>query len=89
MPVLVICKFDIDLIENEQAMLEIRLFQPSRASNSKLNCTIRPKFKVIQDFVSILVICMFDEDPMKTEQIRLEKSICPIIPLGTLGKISV
>ena len=40
---------------------------PSRASNSKGNIPIWPKFKLRRDFMPDPVTCKFDEDPIKTE----------------------
>ena len=43
------------------------IFHHSRASNSKVNIPIWPKFKLRQDFMPVLVTCKLDEDPIKIE----------------------
>ena len=40
-------------------------FFDSRASNSKPNSLISPKFELIQDFMPAPIICKFDEDSIK------------------------
>ena len=43
------------------------LFHFSRASYSKENRPILPKFELSRDGIPVLIICKLDEDPIKNE----------------------
>ena len=71
MNVLVICKFKEDPIkqigQHFPVMSMAKHFCHSRASNSKVNIPVWPKFELRRDFMPVLVTCKFDEDPIKIE----------------------
>ena len=53
-------------------------FHHSRASNSKANIPIWPKFELRQDFMPVPVTCKFDEDPIKSEVAILRTIFSPL-----------
>ena len=77
MHVLVACKFNEDPLKTEGAVnwksfsnnKSGKNFHHSRASNSKANIPIWPKFELHGDFMPVLVTCKIDEDPIKIEGI--------------------
>ena len=74
MVVLITCKNEEDLIENEGAGVATRLclfFRRSRADNSVVSGGIWQKFELIQGFMHVLVICKNEEDPIKNEGPRV------------------
>ena len=42
-------------------------FRHSKASNTKVNILIWPKFELIREFMADLATCKFDEEPIKIE----------------------
>ena len=43
------------------------IFCHSRASNSKANIPVWPKFELRRDFMPVMITCKFDEDPIKID----------------------
>ena len=66
MVVLVTCKNEEDLIQNEGARvlttLYISFFRPARADNSGVGGGIWPKFELIQAFMHVLITCKNEDD---------------------------
>ena len=53
-------------------------FQHSRASNSKTNCTIWPKFKFFRKFMPVHEICKFDKVArIGRKTLRKLQALCP------------
>ena len=49
-----------------------KIFQRSRAHNTKVTDPIRPEFKLVRDLMPVLVTSKFDEHPIKNERTSLE-----------------
>ena len=88
MPVLVISKFDEDMIKNERASLETpffhyksmgNFFKRSRALNSVGSGPIWPKLEFIRDFMPVLVTCKFEKKSDKKQQRKDGDIVFPII----------
>ena len=47
--------------------LNMVFFWHSRASNSKVESPIWPKFKHVPDFMDVLITCIFEDDPVQIE----------------------
>ena len=67
MPVLVICKFDEDLILNVVAILQTfsPLYVYVRLKGSYVNGLIWTKIKLVQDLMAVLITYKSDEDLIK------------------------
>ena len=75
MPILVLCKYLKDLNKTCGGNLVKLFFRCSRADDSIVSDEIRPKFKLIHDFMYVLVTYKNEEDQMKIEWTRIVKTL--------------
>ena len=54
------------------------MFRRSRANNSEVNRSIKPKIEHFWDLMAVLVTCKFDEDPIKNEVAILQITFFPL-----------
>ena len=80
MPILVNCKFDKDLINNERASVETSLMRKfvSIIYSTEVNDQIRLEFELIWHFTPVLDTCKFGKDPIKNDWEKVETSFSPL-----------
>ena len=64
-------------------------FRHSRADNSAVGGRMRPKFKLVRDFMYVLVTCRFQKDRIKNNREKVETPFSPIITLWELSVAKV
>ena len=76
--VLIMCKFENDLIKNEVAIIRATFsplyiyrknFHGSRANNSKVNRLIWHEIELIRGFMTVFVTCEIEEAPIKMKSL--------------------
>ena len=65
MPVLIISKFEEDLIKTEGAMVSTTFFPALKGRYLRSQWTDVAGFTLLQDFMAVLVTCKFDDDTIK------------------------
>ena len=62
-------------------------FRHSRASNTKVNSLIWPKFEPMREFIVVLATCKFDEDPIKIE-CTIDRTRSNMCFFGSQGQVT-
>ena len=71
MPVLIICKFEENLIKTEGVIVSTIFFSSTQGqATPKLIVLSGPRIKFVIDFMPFLVTCKFEEDSAKVSKMK-------------------